>query len=277
MVLSILLLQIPALLIFSFHFVGAANRESSTATHRVPQCHNVSALQNLLIWYGQVKNRNPHVYVLNTVAESVHVLKKSFPSISTVHQRPVVVHPPSRRSRGRLPILHRCGSHLLRCLVPFIFSQGTDVIHQDHCMRETSFCPVRAVVPPHSLFSRKPHQSFGLPPLSQVRLVSLPLVHCATVHFSSCCAPAILRNRTQYGPGKACHQMDNAGTFSYERTETHTMSTPHEHSQECAHHIKNFSNPITHTKVHRHNQQHNFQWFSLSNLLSQKKSATSVR
>ena len=34
------------------------------------------------------------------------------------------------------------------------------------------------------------------------------------VHFSSFCAPAILQNRTQYGPGKACHQMENAGRMA---------------------------------------------------------------
>ena len=120
--------------------------------------------------------------------------EKVFPSILTVH----------RPEAGR----QSCTNVAPTCFVffvPFIFGSGTDVIHQGHRARETSFCRVRAVVPPHRLSSSavSHHRASKYLLMSQVRLVSPSLDNCATVRFSSFCAPAILRNRTQHGPGRS--------------------------------------------------------------------------
>ena len=191
-VLSILSHAIPALLIFSFTLVDAANhnrqhRNAHAPPSPPPRCNAAIFPESVILVRPSGILIPTHVR-LRHGCRACSNLEQVFSSCLPRTQVPSCSSPPSRRPKDRLPIsLH----------------PGPNVVHQGNRKGETCICLVRTTIFPHRTSSsaiRSHKASKYLLLLPQVRLVSFSLVHCAMVHFSSVFPdPTIRQHRTRYG------------------------------------------------------------------------------
>ena len=144
----------------------------------------------------------------------------------------------------------------------FFFVPASSVIHEDHGFGETSFCPVRTVVPPQgAIFGSNQPQLFQVFSFChKCVLVRWTVARWSSFSIFLLC-PAIPATSYSICAGNVCHHMVTRGLarcwikkWSYERTRTITESTPRGHSQRV--HITSRTLRSHHTHFNLPTQSH---------------------